>query len=321
VFRSREGLSDETPYTSPTGVIGHYEYIFSPVIAADGTVEAVAGSTRDITERKHTEGALIEAGQAAETANQTKDRFLAVLSHELRTPLTPMLMAVAALEHNSDLAPAVRESLAMIRRNIQLETKLIDELLDLSRITSGKMELDIATVDLNEAVRHVCESCCSQMREKCVHLETELHDTGALVAADSARLQQVLLNLLTNAIKFTPENGNIRIRTARQPGGRWRLQIRDNGIGISAEMLPHIFDAFQQGGVKVTRRFGGLGLGLAICKALVELHFGSICAESPGSGLGSTFIVELPGEPVDTVGKAPHSGLAEAQSSPNSYII
>jgi PAS domain S-box-containing protein len=135
VFRSREGLSDETPYTSPTGITGHYEYIFRPVIAADGTVEAVAGSTRDITERKRTEAALTEARQAAEAANQTKDRFLAVLSHELRSPLTPMLMAVAALEHDSDLRPAVREHLAMIKRNIQLETKLIDDLLDLSRIT------------------------------------------------------------------------------------------------------------------------------------------------------------------------------------------
>ena len=183
------------------------------------------------------------------------------------------------------------------------------------------MESDIATVDLHETVRHVCESCRSQMREKGVHFEVALHDAAALIAADSARLQQVLLNLLTNAIKFTPENGNIRIRTARQPGGRWRLQIRDNGIGISAEMLPHIFDAFEQGGVNVTRQFGGLGLGLSICKALVELHFGSVCAESAGPGLGSTFIVELLGEAVDTVGKAPHSGLAEAQSSPNSYII
>lgn len=294
VFTSREVLSDETPYTSPTGIAGQYEYIFSPVIAADGTVEAVAGSTRNITERKRTEVALIEARQAAEAANQSKDHFLAVLSHELRTPLTPMLMAVATLELASDLAPAVREHLAMIKRNIQLETKLIDELLDLSRITSGKVELNIETVDLDETVRHVCESCHSQMREKGIHLETELH-ADALISADSARLQQVLLNLLTNAIKFTPENGIIRITTARQASGRWKLQIQDSGIGIPAGVLPRIFDAFEQGGMKVTRQFGGLGLGLAICKALVELHRGSIFAESAGPGLGSTFTVELPG--------------------------
>jgi PAS domain S-box-containing protein len=226
VFTTREMLSDETPYTSPTGIAGQYEYIFSPVFAADGTVEAVAGSTRDITERKRTEAALIEARQAAETANQIKDRFLAVLSHELRTPLTPMLMAVDALEHDSNLGPAVREHLAMIKRNIQLETKLIDELLDLSRITSGKVELDIQTVDLNETVRLVCESCRSQLREKGIHLETELHNADALIAADSARLQQVLLNLLTNAIKFTPEDGVVRMTTARQAGGRGNCKFK-----------------------------------------------------------------------------------------------
>jgi PAS domain S-box-containing protein len=296
VFTSGEVLSDETQYSSPTGLVGQYEYILSPVNAADGTVEAVAGSTRDITERKRIESALIEARQAAEVANQSKDRFLAVLSHELRTPLTPVLMAVATLEHDCDLRPDVREHLAMIKRNIQLETKLIDELLDLSRITSGKLELDIETVDLNETVRLVCESCRSQMGEKGIHLETELENADAMITADSARLQQVLLNLLTNAIKFTPESGFIRITTARQAGGRWKLQIQDSGIGIPAEALPRIFEAFEQSDTNVTRRFGGLGLGLAICKALVELQRGSICAKSAGPGLGSTFIVEFPGK-------------------------
>jgi len=321
VFTSRQGLSDETPYTSPTGVTGHYEYIFSPVVAADGTVEAVAGSTRNITERKRAEAALIEARQAAEAANQSKDRFLACLSHELRTPLTPMLMAVAALEHDSDVGPAVREHLAMIKRNIQLETKLINDLLDLSRITSGKAELEIEAVDLNEIVRHVCGNCSSQMREQGIFLEIELHDAAALIAADSARLQQVLWNVLTNAIKFTPEKGTIRVTTARQAGGRWEVRVQDSGIGISAEALPRIFDAFEQGDVNVTRRFGGLGLGLAISKALVELHRGSIHAESAGAGQGSTFIVELPGEAADTVVNAPHSASAESRKRPQMRLL
>jgi PAS domain S-box-containing protein len=320
VLRSGERLSDETPYTSPTGVTGYYEYIFSPVIAADGTAEAVAGSTRDISERKRTESALVEARQAAEAANQTKDRFLAVLSHELRSPLTPMLMAVAALEHDSDLRPAVREHLAMIKRNIHLETKLIDDLLDLSRITSGKVELDIEPVDLNETVRHVCGSCRSQMLEKGIRLETELFDAAALIAADSARIQQVLRNLLTNAIKFTPENGTIQVTTARV-GGRWEMRVQDNGIGISMEALPRIFDAFEQGGIRVTRQFGGLGLGLAISKSLVELHRGSIRAESAGPGQGSTFIVELPGAEIDTVGKAPHFAPAESGKQPKMRLL
>jgi signal transduction histidine kinase len=137
-------------------------------------------------------------------------------------------------------------------------------LLDLSRITSGKVELDIEAVDLHETLRHVCGSCHSQMHERGIRLETELYDGTALIAADSAWLQQVLWNVLINAIKFSPENGTIRVTTARQAGGRWEVRVQDNGIGISVEALPRIFDAFEQGGVKVTRQFGGLGLGLAI---------------------------------------------------------
>ena len=287
-----------------------------PLFDESGNVRGAVGAFMDITERNRAQEALIEARQAAEAANQSKDRFLAVLSHELRTPLTPILMAVAALEYDPDLRPDVREHLAMIKRNIQLETKLIDDLLDLSRITSGKVELDIEAVDLNETVRQVCESCRSQMRDKGIRLETELHDAAVLIAADSARLQQVFWNVLKNAIKFTPENGTIRVTTQRQEGGRWEVRVQDSGIGISAEALPRIFDAFEQGGVNITRKFGGLGLGLAICKALVELHRGSIRAESAGPGQGSTFIVELPGEEADTVGKTPDSVPAEGGKQP-----
>jgi signal transduction histidine kinase len=221
-----------------------------------------------------------------------------LLSHELRSPLTPVLLALATLEHESDLRPAVREHLAMIKRNIELETKLINELLDLSRISSGK-------VDVNEMVRQVCGGCRRQMEERDIRLEIELDDPGARIAGDSARLQQVLRNVLENAIKFTPEKGTVRVTTARQAGGRWEVRVRDSGIGIPAEAMPVIFDAFEQGGVKVRRQYGGLGLGLAICKAIVELHQGSIRAESAGSGEGSTFIVELPGEAAFAVQDAP----------------
>jgi PAS domain S-box-containing protein len=294
VCASRESLSDETEYISPSGVAGHYEYIFSPVLKADGTVEAVAGSTREITERKRAESELIEAKRAAEFANQSKDRFLAVLSHELRSPLTPVLMALVVLEQTSNLQPEVREHLAMIKRNIELETKLINELLDLSRISSGKVELDIEIADLNETVRLVCASCHSQMLDRRIVLETELHPTPSLVAADSARLQQVFRNVLENAIKFTPEKGTIRVTTAPKADGRWEIRVRDSGIGIPEEALGRIFDAFEQASANVTRQFGGLGLGLAVSKALVELHHGTIRAESAGPGHGSTFIVDLP---------------------------
>jgi signal transduction histidine kinase len=299
VFVSRKGLSDETTYTSPTGAGGHYEYIFNPVVGADGTVEAVAGSTRDITERKRVEAALIEARRTAEAANQTKDRFLAVLSHELRSPLTPVLMALATLEHDSDLRPDVRDHLAMMKRNIELETKLINELLDLSRISSGKVELDLETVDLNEIVCQVCQGCGSQIRERSLRLETDLYDGRALIVADSARLQQVLRNVLENAIKFTPRNGTISVTIARQASGRWEVRVQDSGIGIPSEAMPAIFDAFEQGSMTVTRQYGGLGLGLAVCKTLIELHRGSIHAESAGQGEGSTFILQLPGDGLD----------------------
>ena len=305
VFTSREGLSDETTYTSPTGTNGHYEYIFSPVVAANGIVEAVAGSTRDITERKRVEAALIEARHDAEAANQAKDRFLAVLSHELRSPLMPVVMALAALERDSNLRPDVREDLAMMKRNIELETKLINELLDLSRIKTGKVELEVESVDLNEIVRYACESCRFQMRQRDIRLETEFQDHGALIAADSPRLQQVLRNVLENAVKFSLEKSTIKVTTARQAGGRWEVRVQDSGIGITAEAISTIFDAFEQGGMNVTRQYGGLGLGLTVCKALVELHQGSIRAESAGPGRGSTFIVELPGQAAKSPVKRP----------------
>ena len=250
---------------------------------------------RDITERKQGELLLREAKESAELANQSKDRFLAVLSHELRTPLTPVLLAVSALEHDDGLRPDWREDLTMIKRNIELEIKLIDDLLDLSRITSGKLSLMIESVDLNEVVRQVCRICAPQLREKEVVLETDLDDAAGMVAADSARLQQVLWNVLKNAIKFTPVQGmEIRVSTARLENGCCEVRVADHGIGISAESLPRVFNAFEQGGSSITRQFGGLGLGLAICRALMDLHHGSIRAESEGSGKGATFIIELP---------------------------
>ena len=276
-----------------------------PVLAPDGRIREWVGVHTDITEQRQAEAEVRAAKEAAETANAAKDRFLAVLSHELRTPLTPVLMTVAALEHDPELRPDVREDLAMMKRNIELETKLIDDLLDLNRITSGKLALTIAPVDLNETIRNVCEMCSASGRERGIRLEMELHAATGLVAADAARLQQVLWNVLKNAIKFTPENGTIRVLAQRLDDSRCEVRVEDSGIGISPEVLPRIFDAFEQGSAKVTRQFGGLGLGLAICKALVELHGGSIRAESPGVGKGATFILEMPGAAAAT--KATHA--------------
>jgi signal transduction histidine kinase len=242
---------------------------------------------------KEARSALKQARESAEAANRLKDRFLAVLSHELRTPLTPVLMAVAAIEAGSDLPPAVRDDIAMIRRNVELESRLIDDLLDLSHITGGKLALRKRPVDLNDAVRHAFGICRDQILEKGVRVHFELGADVGSVNADPARLQQVLWNVAKNAAKFTPADGDIHVSSQRATG--WvRVCVRDTGIGMSADVLEHIFNAFEQGDAETARQFGGLGLGLAISKALVELHGGKICAQSGGAGKGSVFTIELP---------------------------
>lgn len=254
----------------------------------------ISALKRAETQLRENEETLRAARDEAEQASRAKDNFLAMLSHELRTPLTPVLMAVAALEQDKSLHADVREDLVMMKRNIELETKLIDDLLDLNRITTGKLALEIEAVDLNEAVRHVCGICRPQLHERGIRLEADLDSTAGPVAADPARLQQVLWNVIKNAIKFTPEAGLIEVATRQLPGALCEVRVKDSGVGIPDSMLPRIFDAFEQGEPSITRRFGGLGLGLAICKALVGLHLGTIRAESEGPGRGATFIIELP---------------------------
>jgi PAS domain S-box-containing protein len=287
----------------PDGTRRHVLPYPDPIFDAEGNLTGAVNMLLDITEQKRSEMLLREAKDSAELASQSKDRFLAVLSHELRTPLTPVLLTVAALEHDLELRPEVREDLSMIKRNIELETKLIDDLLDISRITSGKLALVIDAVDLNDVVRQVCTICKPQLHEQSVFLEVELEAGVGMVAADSARLQQVLWNVLKNAIKFTPAKGIIQVSTARRADGYCEVRVRDHGIGIPAERLPLVFNAFEQGGANITRQFGGLGLGLAICKALMELHHGTIRAQSAGAGQGATFIVELPSKMMTTTAK------------------
>jgi PAS domain S-box-containing protein/excisionase family DNA binding protein len=249
--------------------------------------------TRDVTSRLKVEDELRAAKAAAEEANRAKDQFLAVLSHELRTPLTPVLMTTALMESEPGLSPSMRENLAMIRRNIALETQLIDDLLDLSRVINGKMVLHKRDVDVHPLVRHVVEMVSSDARDKQIQLDLELNAKRDRVYADSARLQQVIWNLLKNAIKFTPENGRVAIRTSNDPRGRLMVQVQDTGIGIESHDLPNIFNAFEQGEQGTGRRFGGLGLGLAIAKTVVDMHGGTIVADSPGKGEGASFTVAL----------------------------
>ncbi len=286
------------PFVHPRfdlGVEQAYDWETQRMILPDGTHGVVCYFT-DVTEQRRTETALLAAKEAAESASQSKDRFLAVLSHELRTPLTPVLMAVGGLAKDASLRPDVRDAFAMIKRNIELETKLIDDLLDLSRITSGKVEMKIEAVDLNEAVRQVCEMCRPQMVEREVRLETVFDQKIGTIAADSSRLQQVIWNVVKNAVKFSPAQGLVRVSTARLSSERCEVRVHDEGIGIPPDVLPRIFAAFEQGDAHITRQFGGLGLGLAISRALIDLQGGAIRAESAGQGKGATFIIELPGD-------------------------
>ena len=276
----------------------HYEVCAFRVGAPE--LHRVGVVFNDITGRKNMERQrelLLAQEEAlrkeAEAAVRAKDHFLAALSHELRTPLSPVVLTVAAMEGDPDLPEKFRKHVAMIRRNVELETRLIDDLLDLNRVTSGKMHLQVQPTHMHAVLAQAIQTCAGETSAKKLNIQFDLQADNDLVDADPARLQQTLWNLLRNAAKFTPAGGSIFIRTENS-AGRVRLEVRDTGVGIEPEFLPKVFDAFEQGDIKVTRQFGGLGLGLAICKAIMDIHGGSIRAHSEGPGTGATFTVELP---------------------------
>ncbi len=251
-------------------------------------------------------------------ANRAKDNFLAVLSHELRTPLTPVLATAAMLQRDSRLSEDVRESIDVIRRNAELEARLIDDLLDLTRIVRGKVELDRRPVGVDTILRRAVEVCRPEADARRLHLDLDLSCEPLIVDADAARLQQVFWNVLKNAVKFSPPGGSIAIR-CRPDAGDAVVEIRDDGIGIEPDALGRIFNAFEQAERRVTRQFGGLGLGLAISKTLVELHGGTISAASAGPGSGATFTIRLPRCPVPGVTPAPHrAALVPDNGNPRS---
>ncbi len=259
------------------------------------------GFVRDISQRKAIEADLRAAKDAAEAASRAKDEFLAALSHELRTPLTPVLMTAAALREDERLPADAREQLGMMERNIALEARLIDDLLDLTRIAQGKLPLRPQPCDAHSLINLAVEIVRDEAQAKGIALQRDFAAGRAGLQADPARLQQVVWNLLRNAVKFTPRGGRVTIRTSNPAadgkGGaeRLRIEIDDSGIGIAAGELERIFHAFEQGTeLAGEHRFGGLGLGLSIARAIVDLHGGTIRAESAGRGEGATFVVELP---------------------------
>jgi PAS domain S-box-containing protein len=326
VFETKKGLSDETPYESPTGAGGCYEYIFSPLFAADGSVEAVVGSTRDVTERKRAEQRLRElavsreealaseraARGEAERTSRMKDEFLATLSHELRTPLNAVLgwSQILLREHqgNADLA----EGLGTIERNARAQTQIIEDLLEMSRIISGKVRLEVQRVDLAAVMQAAVETLRPTAETKGVRLQAVLDPHAGPVNGDPNRLQQIFWNLLSNAVKFTPRGGRVQVVLERV-NSHVEASVTDSGEGIRPDFLPYVFDRFRQSDASTTRRHGGLGLGLAIVKQLCELHGGSVEARSQGAGQGATFIVRLP-----LMALHPENASAEPRRHPRS---
>lgn len=242
---------------------------------------------------------LKTAQAEAERASRAKDAFLAALSHELRTPLTPVLMTAAALRGDARLPDEAREQLGMIERNIALEARLIDDLLDLTRITRGQLRLRSELCDAHLLIGLAFEIVRDDARAKGISLEPDLQAAHSGLVADPARFQQVIWNLLRNAVKFTPRDGRVTVRTTNEFDAageeRLRIEVTDSGIGIEPSALETIFRPFEQGDAREEHRVGGMGLGLAIARAIVELHGGTITAQSEGRNLGATFVVGLPG--------------------------
>ena len=275
---------------------------------SSGKPTRMTGVSMDVTVTKKTEEDLNAAKELAESANKSKDNFLAVLSHELRTPLTPVLATVAVLEQDETLPPHVAHDVELIRRNVEVEARLIDDLLDVTRIVRGKLELHRQVVDVRGLLDHAMKNYCGRIAaQKDLRVSVDVSATETHVLADSSRLTQVFWNLLQNACKFTPQRGAIDVRVYNEPhrngpngsatNGDARpdliVEVTDTGIGISGESLPRIFDAFEQGERSRTRQFGGLGLGLAISRAIVDLHGGSLTAASEGKDKGARLAIRL----------------------------
>ena len=290
--------------------------------APDGAVLGMTGVMQDISARKHTEldnarlyeevkraaeerNVLLESERAArsyaERTNSMKDDFLATLSHELRTPLSAILGWSHALRSRRMGEDELRQGLEKIERNARMQAQLIEDLLDMSRIASGKVRLDVQPVEPISFIEAAVETVRPAAEAKGIRLEKRLDPSAGPINGDPQRLQQIVWNLLSNAIKFTPKDGKVQVLLERV-NSHVEFSVADTGIGIEAQFLPHVFERFRQADASTTRRFGGLGLGLSIVKHLVELHGGTVHVKSAGEGCGSTFSVHLPVTVVHTAG-------------------
>lgn len=288
------GLANHTLLIRKDGTEVPIDDSGAPIQEPDGTLRGVVLVFRDFSEYKEAERKLIEAKEELEVASTAKDQFLATLSHELRTPLTPVLATLTTWEASDELPAALLPDVQMLRRNMELEARLIDDLLDLTRIVKGKLLLSREVVDVHELIHAVAGMYHSEIQTKRIRLTMQLDAVRHNANLDPARFQQVCWNILKNATKFTPEAGTINIVTRNNDDGELMVTFTDSGIGMSEDTLSRLFRPFEQGTADMVRRYGGLGLGMAISKALVDAHQGSLTATSAGEGLGSAFTVSLP---------------------------
>src|SRR5438094_5268615 len=246
-----------------------------------------------MAERRSAEATLENQKLLVESANRTKDKFLAMLSHELRTPLTPVGLALETLQKQWPQNEEARSTLEMIRRNIAVESHLIDDLLDLTRISKGKLELELVKLDAHAQVCNVVEMCRAEAEAKKIRLQVNLRATDHHIAADEARFQQIIWNLLKNAFKFSRQAGKVMISSTNESPQQLTISVQDAGIGIAPDVMERMFDPFEQGERSLKERFGGLGLGLAICKSLTQAHGASLIAKSDGINRGATFSLAI----------------------------
>jgi PAS domain S-box-containing protein len=292
----------------------------SPLRDEQGRIIGLIGVATDITERKQAQRdleKLVVAEQRlraeAERANRGKDEFLAIVSHELRSPLNALRGWSHLLATTRPLEQSLVERAAKaIKRNVDHQTRLIDDLLDTSRIVSGKLTIERRAVNLVETVLAALDAARPGAAAKEIDLRFTPDDSTIMVVGDGGRLQQLVSNLLSNAVKFTPERGAISVLLLKN-AERVQLQVKDNGIGIASEFLPHVFDRFTQADTSAARRAGGLGIGLALVRHIAQLHGGQVRADSPGLGRGSTFTVELPAAPASAL--RPQTPIVERRGS------
>lgn len=277
-----------------------YKFVYQPMLDEQGAVDGVAVVVTDVTD-------LVGARRDAESASQAKDEFIAMLSHELRNPLSPIITALQLMRLRG-VDGAERER-AIIERQVKQLVGLVDDLLDVSRITTGKVELTRAPVELAEVIAQAVETTSPLLEQRRHALAIDVARQGLSIDADADRLAQVVANLLTNAAKYTEPEGDIRLAAARD-GDSVVLTVRDNGVGIEADLLPRVFDLFAQAQQGPDRARGGLGLGLAIVRSLVTLHGGTVSVASEGRARGSAFTIRLPFAPL-----APHQGRGEGAAA------